>query len=148
MISIAFRATEKFRDYYFYYGLVQLGNNLLCNCSILYILQVIGYDISSLSVLIVSVGQVLIACAFGQQLQNQVRSLSNYIFMWKNSLINSNPQANVFSECLYNTDWIHMTIDNKKRLLLVMIGSHRKVNIRAGGIYELNLALFVQVWKQ
>lgn len=38
-----------------------------------------------------------------------------------------------------------MSCKNKKGLLLLMTGSQRIVNIRAGGTYELNLGLFVQV---
>lgn len=55
-------------------------------------------------------------------------------------------QARLFEEALYNTDWVNMTQESKKILLLIMSGSERKVNIRAGGTYELNLALFAQVW--
>lgn len=62
-----------FRSYYFLYGLIQLGNNMICNCTILYLLQTISIDIGPLSVLAASSGQVLIACAFGQLLQDEVR---------------------------------------------------------------------------
>lgn len=72
ILSLSFSGVNLFRSYYFIYGLVQLGNNLLCNCSILYILQTIGFDIGSFAVLIISSTQVFIACAFGQQLQVQV----------------------------------------------------------------------------
>lgn len=53
-------------------------------------------------------------------------------------------QANDFKEALYNTDWVHMSPANKRTVLLLMLGSERKVNICAG-TYELNLALFAQV---
>lgn len=54
-------------------------------------------------------------------------------------------QAHVFENSLYKTDWQGMEKGNKQILLLLMMGSQRKVNIRAGGTYELNLALFAQV---
>lgn len=40
-----------------------------------------------------------------------------------------------------------MNLENRKYLLLMMTGSSRKVNVRAGGTYELNMALFLQVMK-
>lgn len=38
-----------------------------------------------------------------------------------------------------------MSIGNRKILLQIMMGSHRKVNICAGGTFELNLSLFARV---
>lgn len=64
--------TELFRNYYFVYGLVQLGNNLFANCSLIFLLKTIGFDIKNIVVLLASIGQVFIACAFGQQLQDEV----------------------------------------------------------------------------
>lgn len=55
-------------------------------------------------------------------------------------------EASDFEDALYDINWLDMDERNKKRLLLIMIGSKRKVNIRAGGTYELNLALFAQVY--
>lgn len=54
-------------------------------------------------------------------------------------------QARDYSDTLYQIDWLKLSIPNRKYLLLMMIGSHRKVNVRAGGAYELNLSLFLQV---
>lgn len=54
-------------------------------------------------------------------------------------------QAIAFRNTLFTIDWPSMSSANKKRLLLLMTGSSRVVNIRAGGTYELNLALFAQV---
>lgn len=54
-------------------------------------------------------------------------------------------QALDYSDTLYQIDWLKLSIPNRKYLLLMMIGSHRKVNVRAGGAYELNLSLFLQV---
>lgn len=54
-------------------------------------------------------------------------------------------QASDFNDALFTTDWLDLSLENKKLLLLIMMGSSRKVNIRAGGTYELNLALFAQV---
>lgn len=71
-----------------------------------------------------SSSQVLVASALGQQLQDD---------------------ASNFRDALYTSNWMNMSEKNKKRMLLLMVGSYRVVNIRAGGTYELNLALFAQV---
>lgn len=94
------------------------------NCSLLYILQMNGYDSNIFVILLSSSLQILIVSAFGQQLQNE---------------------ANVFRGTLYSVDWPNMSIDNRKRILLLMSGSYRGVTVRAGGTLELNLALFAQV---
>ena len=124
MTSSPCRATEKFRRYYSVYGLVQLGTNLFMNCSLLYILQTDGYDSNIFVILLSSSLQILIVSAFGQQLQDE---------------------AKAFRNSLYATDWPRMSIDNRKRIRLLMSGSYRVVTVRAGGAYELNLALFAQV---
>lgn len=54
-------------------------------------------------------------------------------------------QASDFNEAIYATNWNDLSRENKKLLIMLMLGSSRKVNIRAGGTYELNLALFAQV---
>lgn len=54
-------------------------------------------------------------------------------------------EASHFCDALYETEWLEMSLANKKRLLMLMVGSKRVVNIRAGGTYELNLGLFAQV---
>lgn len=113
-----------FRSYYFFYGLVQLGTNLLANCANLYIIQAIGLDFQSGVILITSSLQVLMCSGFGQLLQDE---------------------AGDFGDALYTINWMVMSEENKKRLLLLLTGSERVVNIRAGGTYELNLALFAQV---
>lgn len=66
------RAIDLFRDYYYYYGLAQLSSSLFAICCLLYVLQTIGYDIASIFVLMAACTQLLITCAFGQQLQNEV----------------------------------------------------------------------------
>lgn len=71
--------------------------------------------------------QVLIPCAFGQFLQSE---------------------AGFFNDALYEINWMDMTETNKKRVLMLITGSQRVVNIRAGGSYELNLGLFAQVGGQ
>lgn len=117
-------ATSVFRSYFFFYGLVQLGTNVLGNCTIFYTLQTTGYDSDCVSILGVSTAQVFVVSAFGQLLQDE---------------------ASDFGDTLYETNWLAMNTENKKRLLMLMTGSNRVVNIRAGGTYELNLTLFVQV---
>lgn len=64
---------------------------------------------------------------------------------WISELLFLISQAQLFENALYEIDWINMTIENKKLLLIIMAGSQRMVTIRAGGTYELNLALFAQV---
>lgn len=103
---------------------MQLGTNLLANCAILFILQTIGFDFRSISVFMGSSLQVGVASGIGQFLQDE---------------------ANHFSDALYETRWLTLSRENKTRLLLLMTGSVRVVNVRAGGTYELNWALFAQV---
>lgn len=105
---------------------MQLGTNVLANCAILFIWQNIGLNIHSTIVLMSSCLQVLVVSGIGQSLQDE---------------------ASAFSDALYQTDWLVLSAENKKRLLLLMIGSNRAVDIRAGGTYELNLGLFAQVMK-
>lgn len=94
------------------------------NCSLLYILQANGYNSNIFVILLSSSLQILIVSAFGQQLQNE---------------------ATAFRNTLYTIDWPRMSIESRKRILLLMSGSSRVVTVRAGGAYELNLALFAQV---
>lgn len=101
-----------------------MGSNLLANCSVLFILQTNGMDFLSTCVFVGSSMQVLIPCAFGQFLQSE---------------------AGFFNDALYEINWMDMTETNKKRVLMLITGSQRVVNIRAGGSYELNLGLFAQV---
>lgn len=75
-IGLPYSATEIFRKYYYFYGLVNLGNNLFANCCLLYIVQTLGYDFLFMSSLIASTAQVLIMCAFGQLLQDEVKSMT------------------------------------------------------------------------
>lgn len=103
---------------------MQLGTNVLANCAILFILQTIGFDVRSVSVLGTSTFQVFLVSFIGQLLQDE---------------------ASEFGDALFETNWLAMSLENKKRLLMIMTGSKRAVNIRAGGTYELNLALFGQV---
>lgn len=120
----SFSAIALFRSYYFLYGLVQLGTCVLVNCSILHILKTIGYDFRSVSVIVCSSFQVLMISAFGQLLQDEARA---------------------FGDALYGTNWLDMSLGNKKRVLMLMTGSSRVVHIRAGGTHELNLFLFAKV---
>lgn len=120
-----FSATDLLRKYFSIYGLIQIGTDLLGNCFILYILQMNGWDIASFSIIVVTCSQAFIACAFGEALQSE---------------------AGKFASSLYSTDWLNMSIRNRKMLLLLMLGSEKNLNIRAGGTYELNLALFAQVF--
>lgn len=94
------------------------------NCSLLFILQAFGYDSNIFVILLSSSLQILIVSAFGQQLQDE---------------------AHAFRNTLYTIDWPGMSIENRKRIRLLMTGSYRVVTVRAGGTYELNLALFAQV---
>lgn len=121
------RACADFRRYYSVYGLIQLGTNLFMNCSLLFILQMNGYDSNIVVILLSSSLQILIVSAFGQQLQTE---------------------ASAFRDALYAIDWPNMSIDNRKRIRLLMSGSYHVVTVRAGGTYELNLALFAQVGKE
>lgn len=97
---------------------------MLGNCAVLLNLQTIGYDSSSVGILLVSTLQVFVVSLFGQLLQSE---------------------ASRFSDALYETNWCVMCAANKKSLLMLMTGSKRVVNIRAGGTIELNLALFCRV---
>lgn len=94
------------------------------NCSLLFILQTNGYDSNIFVILLSSSLQILIVSAFGQQLQNE---------------------ANAYRNTLYSVNWPAMSIDNRNRICLLLAGSFRVVTVRAGGTYELNLALFAQV---
>lgn len=94
------------------------------NCSLLFILQAFGYDSNIFVILLSSSLQILIVSAFGQQLQDE---------------------ATAFRNTLYTIDWPSMSIENRKRIRLLMTGSYRVVTVRAGETYELNLALFAQV---
>lgn len=119
-----FSATALFRSYYSFYGLVQLGTCVLVNCLILHILKTIGYDFRSVSVIVCSSFQVLMTSVFGQLLQDE---------------------SSAFGDALYGTNWLDMSLGNKKRVLMLMTGSRRVVHIRAGGTHELNLFLFAKV---
>lgn len=90
----------------------------------MFILQTNGMDFLSVCVMIGSSLQVLINTGFGQFLQTE---------------------ADNYNDALYETNWMDMTTENKKRILLLITGSQKVVNVRAGGTYELNLGLFAQV---
>lgn len=117
-------ATVLFRSYYSIYGLLQLGSNVLINCTIIFNLQTMRLDYAGLIILFTSTSQVLFVSLIGQLLQDE---------------------AVAYGDALYEVDWLAMSPENKKRVLLLMIGSNRNVNIRAGYIAELNLGLFVRV---
>lgn len=99
---------------------------------------------ASLNVLICSIAQVFIVCAFGQKFHDEV-ALLRIQKIGFNCVIYIHFQTLNFSDALYNTDWLNMDTGTRKILLLLLTGSQRKVNIQAGGIFELNLALFAQV---
>lgn len=107
-------------------------------------MQVIGYDIMCVSVYVASSSQVLIACVFGQMLQDEV-SYGILILKLKLEDFFRPLKARLFENSLYNTDWLNMTTDNRKYLLMLMKGTKKAVNIRAGNAVELNLTLFASV---
>lgn len=59
----------------------------------------------------------------------------------KNSLL----QSNDLSEALYQLNWDDFHIKEKKMLLLMLLKSQRKYQLRAGKLLELNYATVTQV---
>lgn len=121
-----------------------MGNNLLINCCLIFVLRSLKIDVGSVFVWISSTMQVLIACTLGQKLQDEVTCII-FAVIDRNNYMEILLQAKIYSDTLYEIDWLNMTVENRKHLLLMIKGSHRKVNIQAGQTYELNLSLFLQV---
>lgn len=114
-----------FQRYYQYYGLFQLGTNILMNCSVLYMLQTFAIEWLIMTMVAFSVGQVLFACACGQYLLNEANQANASLFL--------------------NVPWYAMSIRNRRTLLLLMIGSSAEIKLRVGSTYELTLEAFVTV---
>uniref|UniRef100_A0A240SXR5 Odorant receptor n=2 Tax=Lutzomyia longipalpis TaxID=7200 RepID=A0A240SXR5_LUTLO len=75
---------------------------------------------------IVLVSQLLIYCIFGQIIFTETEKIS---------------------ENLYLTKWYDMNKGNKQILLIMMMMSSRPFGLKAAGMYELNIVLFVQIMK-
>lgn len=82
------------------------------------------FNWDSAAVMAALMSQLAISCAFGQLIQDE---------------------ASAFETALYKVNWPNMSMENRRILLLLLMGSKRKVNIRAGEAYELNYALFAKV---
>lgn len=115
---------QLFDEIFNYTFAVQVGSNVTFVLVIFFLLRIVG--ILFIPLFFATSGQFLFICLFGQLIFSKTEIL--------------------FTE-LYLTKWYEFNVKEQKMLLLMMYRAQTPFGLRAAGMYDINLIMFIQVIK-
>uniref|UniRef100_A0A3F2ZEA8 Odorant receptor n=1 Tax=Phlebotomus papatasi TaxID=29031 RepID=A0A3F2ZEA8_PHLPP len=115
---------QLFDEIFNYAFAVQVGTSVVFILLIFFLLRIVGFLFIPL--FLATSGQFLFICLFGQLIFSKTEIL--------------------FTE-LYLTKWYEFNVKEQKMLLLMMYRAQKHFGLRAAGMYDINLIMFIQVIK-
>ncbi|GAB0092019.1 hypothetical protein DMENIID0001_069620 [Sergentomyia squamirostris] len=120
------RKLMSFYDIFYYFFLIQIATSVFFLLFHFYLLIYVLDNFAYYTMISATLGQFCIFCIFGQI----IHTTTERIFI-----------------DLYHTLWYEMKIEDQRILLMMMTISQKTYGLKAAGMYDINLDMFIQVIK-